>query len=124
MHAGTRDTRTRTCPGDPHCCHCCRTLKTSTTQAKHPCILQHFDSFLERVNGKRVAVFLDYDGARMRCSSRSTSTEHSYQTSILNTPLVHCARCVPVLYAGTLTPIVNNPDQAIMSPQVGLSKQE
>lgn len=31
-------------------------------QAKHPCILQHFDAFLERVNGKRVAVFLDYDG--------------------------------------------------------------
>lgn len=31
-------------------------------QAKHPCILQHFNTFLERVNGKRVAVFLDYDG--------------------------------------------------------------
>jgi trehalose 6-phosphate phosphatase len=49
-------------------------------RVKHPCILQHFDTFLERVNGKRVAVFLDYDG--------------------------------------TLTPIVNNPDQAIMSPQM------
>jgi hypothetical protein len=32
-------------------------------QDEHPCILQHFDAFLERVNGKRVAVFLDYDGA-------------------------------------------------------------
>jgi hypothetical protein len=32
------------------------------SQDEHPCILQHFDTFLERVNGKRVAVFLDYDG--------------------------------------------------------------
>eukprot|EP00882_Tetradesmus_deserticola_P002349 GHRQ01002506.1.p1 GENE.GHRQ01002506.1~~GHRQ01002506.1.p1 ORF type:complete len:190 (+),score=49.88 GHRQ01002506.1:213-782(+) len=47
---------------------------------EHPCILQHFDAFLERVNGKRVAVFLDYDG--------------------------------------TLTPIVNNPDNAVLSPQM------
>ncbi|WIA16606.1 hypothetical protein OEZ85_013273 [Tetradesmus obliquus] len=47
---------------------------------EHPCILQHFDTFLERVNGKRVAVFLDYDG--------------------------------------TLTPIVNNPDNAVLSPQM------
>jgi hypothetical protein len=31
-------------------------------QVKHPCILQHFDAFLEMVSGKRVAVFLDYDG--------------------------------------------------------------
>ncbi|KAF8065492.1 TPP1 [Scenedesmus sp. PABB004] len=49
-------------------------------RAAHPCILKHFDAFLERVNGKRVAVFLDYDG--------------------------------------TLTPIVNNPEQAILSPQM------
>lgn len=49
-------------------------------RVEHPCILQHFDAFLEMVSGKRVAVFLDYDG--------------------------------------TLTPIVNNPDQAIMSPQM------
>lgn len=34
----------------------------ATLQEEHPCILQHFNAFLERVNGKRVAVFLDYDG--------------------------------------------------------------
>eukprot|EP00879_Flechtneria_rotunda_P004952 GHRR01005226.1.p1 GENE.GHRR01005226.1~~GHRR01005226.1.p1 ORF type:complete len:424 (+),score=131.44 GHRR01005226.1:209-1480(+) len=56
------------------------TRATLFLQDKHPCILQHFDVFLQRVNGKRVAVFLDYDG--------------------------------------TLTPIVNNPENAIMSPQM------
>lgn len=37
----------------------------TAAQVKHPCILQHFGAFLERVNGKRVAVFLDYDGKRL-----------------------------------------------------------
>lgn len=63
------ETLARRCPADgtdrrfahgllSYCC-CCSIL---LSQVKHPCILQHFDSFLERVNGKRVAVFLDYDG--------------------------------------------------------------
>lgn len=47
---------------------------------RHPCIIQSFNSFLQHVNGKRLAVFLDYDG--------------------------------------TLTPIVNNPEEAFMSQQM------
>ncbi|GFR43568.1 hypothetical protein Agub_g4662 [Astrephomene gubernaculifera] len=31
-------------------------------QESHPCILTHFDSFKAAVEGKRLAVFLDYDG--------------------------------------------------------------
>lgn len=31
-------------------------------QASHPCILSSFDDFLEQASGKRVVVFLDYDG--------------------------------------------------------------
>ena len=46
-------------------------------QAMHPCALQHLHSLLARVSGKRMVVFLDYDG--------------------------------------TLTPIVSNPDRAVMS---------
>lgn len=37
-------------------------VSSCAAQVKHPCILQHFDAFLEMVSGKRVAVFLDYDG--------------------------------------------------------------
>jgi hypothetical protein len=35
----------------------------SCPQAQHPCVLEHFDSFAEQARGKRIAVFLDYDGA-------------------------------------------------------------
>ena len=31
-------------------------------QAQHPSILEHFDDFTSLLNGKRLAVFLDYDG--------------------------------------------------------------
>jgi trehalose 6-phosphate phosphatase len=50
-------------------------------QAKHPCALSHFSEFVSLIRGKRLAVFLDYDG--------------------------------------TLTPIVPNPEDAILSEQVG-----
>lgn len=33
-------------------------------QEKHPCVLAHFASFKAAVDGKRLAVFLDYDGKR------------------------------------------------------------
>ena len=46
-------------------------------QASHPCLLSHFDAFEARLRGRRLAVFLDYDG--------------------------------------TLTPIVRDPDAAVMS---------
>jgi hypothetical protein len=49
-------------------------------QAKHPCILQHFDAFLERVNGKRVAVFLDYDGT---CCVGQPTAEETHPTALL-----------------------------------------
>ncbi|KAG2451354.1 hypothetical protein HYH02_003958 [Chlamydomonas schloesseri] len=49
-------------------------------QEKHPCVLTHFASFKAAVDGKRLAVFLDYDG--------------------------------------TLTPIVSNPDEAVMSEEM------
>ena len=32
-------------------------------QAKHPCALSHFSEFVSLLRGKRLAVFLDYDGA-------------------------------------------------------------
>ncbi|EFJ50921.1 hypothetical protein VOLCADRAFT_43532, partial [Volvox carteri f. nagariensis] len=48
----------------------------------HPCVLTHFESFKAAVEGKRLAVFLDYDG--------------------------------------TLTPIVSNPDDAIMSQEASM----
>ena len=35
----------------------------SHLQAQYPCVLEHFDSFAEQARGKRIAVFLDYDGA-------------------------------------------------------------
>jgi hypothetical protein len=84
-------------------------------QAKHPCILQHFNTFLERVNGKRVAVFLDYDGTFTQpgwCWCSCTCKPPPHRRSQLIRPFLL------ILSAGTLTPIVNNPDQAIMSPQV------
>lgn len=46
----------------------------------HPCVLEQFDSFLQLVRGKRLVVFLDYDG--------------------------------------TLTPIVNDPENAKMSQEM------
>jgi hypothetical protein len=33
-------------------------------QAEHPCILSHFSEFALSLKGKRLAVFLDYDGER------------------------------------------------------------
>lgn len=93
-------------PGRCYCCCRC-------AQVQHPCILQHFDTFLERVNGKRVAVFLDYDGTFwVQGSSRWTGVCRWFNPP----PSDRSALTLP---AGTLTPIVNNPDQAIMSPQVG-----
>lgn len=32
------------------------------TQAKHPSVLDRFDEFVSTLRGKRLAVFLDYDG--------------------------------------------------------------
>eukprot|EP00955_Chlamydomonas_euryale_P082535 363738-Chlamydomonas_euryale.AAC.12 len=40
----------------------CRALRCP--QVKHPCILSHFADFTGLLRGKRLAVFLDYDGKR------------------------------------------------------------
>lgn len=114
-------------------------------QAQHPCILQHFDAFLERVNGKRVAVFLDYDGAQGAAAAaataaalqrRSTASSQNqgqrgaaacwvavrcrkaHSNSSTHVLLTRRAAAPWTCSAGTLTPIVNNPDDAILSPQV------
>ena len=39
------------------CLHCCETL-----QRKYPSLLEEFNAFSSRAHGKRLAVFLDYDG--------------------------------------------------------------
>lgn len=49
-------------------------------QRSHPCILANFSDFNRQCAGKRIVVFLDYDG--------------------------------------TLTPIVNDPDRAFLSPEM------
>lgn len=40
-------------------------------QEQHPSILEHFEDFAQLLKGKRLAVFLDYDGehSRMRVHS-------------------------------------------------------
>jgi hypothetical protein len=40
----------------------------SLTQEKHPCILSRFEEFTGKLKGKRLAIFLDYDGERWRRS--------------------------------------------------------
>jgi hypothetical protein len=56
-------------------------------QAQYPCALEHFDSFAEQARGKRIAVFLDYDGAwRPR--------------AVLHPTQCHC--CSKSLHAGVL----------------------
>ena len=67
---------------------CARPLSQPSTlctplsqQERHPCVLEHFSRFLELVDGKRVAVFLDYDGASVCCAARMQ------YTSVLSPPL-------------------------------------
>ncbi len=108
-------------------------------QAQHPSLLQNFHEFDAQATGKRVAVFLDYDGAlhlmwichlaalgddACQCqlgidAVRSVPKYSIYPLRIgyrLNYEYRHDN---PVLLAaGTLTPIVKNPDRAYMSDQV------
>jgi hypothetical protein len=39
------------------------TSNLDRVQANHPCIMENFEQFKAALNGKRLAVFLDYDGA-------------------------------------------------------------
>ena len=74
-------------------------------QAKHPCALSHFSEFISLLRGKRLAVFLDYDGAG------NASTLRCSPYPFPNTRYQNCN-------SGTLTPIVPNPEDAILSEQV------
>ena len=42
-------------------------MTSDNLQARYPCVLEHFDSFAAHARDKRIAVFLDYDGARHNC---------------------------------------------------------
>lgn len=139
---------------------------TTRAQVKYPCILANFDEFAGRLRGKRLAVFLDYDGrsghvGAWMCGWNGASGEALAQRgkpspgaswkirtgptwawgvargallglgeSCTRKPLVGghsrggpglrlafqsfpISRC-----AGTLTPIVSNPDAALISQQV------
>ena len=76
-------------------------------QETHPCILQRFDEFLVLLRGKRLAVFLDYDGgcramldgasstraasrggggARQQPASRRAASVQARSTAPLHTP--------------------------------------
>ena len=74
-------------------------------QMKHPGLLENFAHFKRLANGKRLTVFLDYDGAlRLQCCCRICA------------PRKQCLN--QRRGVGTLTPIVKNPDRAFMSDQV------
>jgi len=84
-------------------------------QESHPCVLQRFDRFLQYIKGKRLVVFLDYDGmcaAGVFCDGATHQHLHvaPLHTLLLLKPMA--------LVAGTLTPIVSKPDMAFMSEQV------
>lgn len=64
-------------------------------------MLLKFQNFVAAAKHKRVAVFLDYDGTMLHDMCIVGHTAHSDQT-------------------GTLAPIVNDPDRAFMSDEVGL----
>lgn len=117
-------------------------------QEEHPCALHSFDRIAALAAGKLVAVFLDYDGQFVvvqrssgpafqllpagccrcwaagcllrgccrcctllaRCSAPPACARRSSKAD------VRC--CPPFRPAGTLTPIVSNPDAALMGEQV------
>ena len=86
-------------------------------QAAHPSVLDHFDEFASTLRGKRLAVFLDYDGEAL------PGTLHWHWQPYLMTPASQLsAQFVDAFHCnvGTLTPIVKNPDAAFMSDQVTL----
>ena len=74
-------------------------------------MLAQFANFAKRANGRRTAIFLDYDGVPLvhyklhsPCSSKLAA--------------VSLVMLTQHRFAGTLTPIVKDPDLAFMSEQV------
>lgn len=39
-------------------------------QLNHPCVLEHFEQLAQKLHGKRLAVFLDYDGKLCYAASK------------------------------------------------------
>lgn len=64
-------------------------------QMEHPSILEHFDSFAEHVAGKRLVVFLDYDGTLTPIVNQP---ERAYMSdemrSIVKTVSGHCQTAI------------------------------
>lgn len=99
-----------------------------TPQEEHPCALHSFDQIAALAAGKLVSVFLDYDGA-LCCTARLLVVgAGAWQHALMccsraaqphNRPWLRQrpARRPGPAAAGTLTPIVSNPDLALMSEQ-------
>ena len=79
-------------------------IRELSMQDQHPSVLEHFEEFAKLLQGKRLAVFLDYDG--------------KHQTTHGPVQLAWCHSPSRLYAAGTLTPIVKDPDRAFMSSQV------
>lgn len=100
---------------DPRGCHTTDSVTSSRSvlslciQEQHPSVLEHFEDFAKLLQGKRLAVFLDYDGKHWPVHAHSLA--HT-------TSLVPSHTMSMFVFAGTLTPIVKDPDGAFMSSQV------
>ena len=78
-------------------------------QEQHPSILEQFSDFTRILQGKRLAVFTDYDGMQ-----RNLSAFAVHWTAALFWQL----HLTSLRGTGTLTPIVKDPDRAFMSEKV------
>eukprot|EP00892_Ulva_mutabilis_P007909 jgi/Ulvmu1/5490/UM023_0026.1 len=68
------------------------TMAFSLWQASHPCILSSFDNFLEQAAGKRVVVFLDYDGTLTPIVS---NPDHAFMSPAMRTIVKEVGRTFP-----------------------------
>lgn len=109
---------------DPIIHPCVATSPPRHPQLNHPCILEHLDDFKLAIEGKRLAVFLDYDGKWLarHAPFPKSSVLRVFLGGGRATAGQGATRPMPVAglrCAGTLTPIVPNPDDAVMSEEVG-----
>ncbi len=73
-------------------------------------MLEHYSTFLQLIQGKCLAIFLDYDG--MQQSPLNQILGDAAHTKSASSP------APTSMLAGTLAPIVKNPDEAFMSEEV------
>eukprot|EP00951_Prasinocladus_malaysianus_P010771 scaffold79389_cov32-Prasinocladus_malaysianus.AAC.2 len=78
---------------------------------KHPSVLDKFVEFSQWAHGKRLAVFLDYDGKPCFYCDAFPNPKQSVGSRISSG-------------LGTLAPIVKNPDEAFMSEQMRLAVRD